>query len=104
MSHEPDSDVNELDALTALVASDGWRLFVDACQQTHGHEACVRAIDLAIGEIPAGEREAIHDTVTNIRYAARAVDALVRWPQDRIAALTQPKKPTHFLHRRRVVS
>lgn len=95
-------DVNELDALQTLLASDGWQLFVTMADAAHGDAASVRQIDQALGRVDRGDSEAQQDTVTQIRAASRAVQRLLSAPKERIAHLKAEKaKPHGFLSRRR---
>lgn len=82
-----DPDINEREALTALLESDGWALFVQAVEATHGDAASVRRIDTALQAVDRGDAAAIQDTVQQIRARARAVQAMMRWPQERLAHL-----------------
>jgi hypothetical protein len=86
-----DLDVNPLEALTALVESDGWRLFLEAVDQMHGSTASVRAIDAALKQLDRGDVSGIQDTVQQIRARALAVQAMVRWPQEQIDKLRAKK-------------
>lgn len=96
------NDATPLEALSALVESDGWKLFLDAVDRMHGDAASVQQIDMALKAIDRGDTEAAHDTVQQIRARARAVQAMVRWPQEQIAAIKAKKaKPGMFQTLRR---
>lgn len=87
-----DPDVNEREALAALIESDGWALFLKAVDARHGDPASVREIDTALKAVERGDQAAIQDTVQQIRARARAVQAMVTWPRERLAALSHPQK------------
>lgn len=87
-----DADVNELDALKALIASDGWQLYQQAIRGAWGAEACMRQIDQALAGLPRGDQDAVNDTVQQIRASARAVQAMATWPESRVQTL-QAQKP-----------
>jgi hypothetical protein len=97
-----DPDVDKLEALSALVQSDGWELFLEAVEATHGDAASVRQIDAAMKGLDRGDHEAVQDTVQQIRARALAVQAMVRWPQEQINAMrAKRQKPGMFQHLRR---
>lgn len=97
-----DPDVNELEALQALVQSDGWQIFLAQVNANHGDGACVRAIDGALGAVGRGDHEAVQDTVQQIRAAAKAAQRMAGWPAERVKQLkAQKEKPQGFLARRR---
>lgn len=97
-----DPDVSELDALSALIESDGWALFLTYVEAAHGDTASTRQIDTALGSVERGDHEAARDTVQQIRTAARAVQRVTSWPTERVKQLkTQKEKPQGFLARRR---
>jgi LDH2 family malate/lactate/ureidoglycolate dehydrogenase len=97
-----DPDVNELEALSALLASDGWALFLAAVEQTHGDTACMQQIDNALKAVDRGDHEAVQDTVQQIRARAKAVQAMVRVPGERVKQLKAKKeKPGMFQGLRR---
>lgn len=87
-----DPEINRLDALTVLVESDGWKLFLEAVEASHGDVASVRQIDTALKAVDRGDHEAIQDTVQQIRARALAVQAMIRWPQEQIHAM-KAKRP-----------
>jgi hypothetical protein len=96
-----DPDVNELEALTSLLESDGWIIFLDAVDRAHGDRASVQQIDTALKAVDRGDAAAIQDTVQQIRARARAVQAMVAYPKERIAALRKKEKPGMFAAMRR---
>lgn len=84
-------DSNPLEALTALIESDGWKLFLDAVDKMHGDAASVQQIDTALKAVDRGDISAAHDTVQQIRARARAVQAMMRWPEEQIATMKAKK-------------
>lgn len=96
-----DQDVQPLEALRALVSSDGWALFLAAVEAAHGDAACVRQIDTALGTLSPGDHDAVQDTVQQIRASARSVQRIVRWPAEEVKRLTAQQAKPSFLGRRR---
>jgi hypothetical protein len=98
-----DPDINELEALTALLDSDGWKLFLEHVEKSHGPAASVQQIDAALQGVPRGDREAVEDTVQQIRARAKAAEALIAWPRERVTKLRAKKAgpATTGLFRRR---
>lgn len=85
--NEPNEDLNEKEALTALLATDGWRLYQIEMAKQWGPEAQLRAIDQALSNLPAGHQEAVDSTVQQIRSASNAIMAGLRWPAEQLARL-----------------
>lgn len=100
MTDEQD-DTPELDALSTLVSSDGWRMFCEHVERNHGSAACIQQIDLALAAVGRGDRDAADETVTQIRARSKAATALVTWPKERIAQLKPAKKSFGFAMQRR---
>jgi hypothetical protein len=96
-----DPDVNELEALSALLESDGWALFTKAVNDAHGDTASVLQIDAALKTVDRGDALAVQDTVQQIRARARAVQAMMAWPMERVKALRKKEKPGMFAAMRR---
>ena len=97
-----DPDINRLEALSAMLASDGWAVFTEAADAMHGDAACVQQIDAELKTVDRGDLDAARDTVVQIRARARAVQAMLRWPEEQVKALKAKKdKPGMFQHLRR---
>ena len=84
---EPTAEIDVKQALTDLIASDGWKLFLSAVEHQWGARACMALIDNALKELARGDREAEQETVAQIRSAARAVLAMSEWPHAQLAAM-----------------
>jgi hypothetical protein len=94
-------DQTELEALTDLVASDGWQRYQAHVESEWGAEAYARQIDATIARAKhtgaSVERE-----LCELGAACRHVRLSVQWPLLRIAQLKQSKKPVgRFSMRRR---
>ena len=87
-----DPDINELEALHALVNSDGWTVFRAHVSREHGPDACIQQIDTALATVARGDRDAADETVTQIRARAKAAQALASWPEQRIKYLKDQQK------------
>lgn len=96
-----DPDINEPDALQALLASDGWQLFQAFLEQEWGATAYARKIDHAITAAKQA-RDSAEGDICELGAACRAVRLAAQWPTQRLAAL-QGAKPASsgFLGRRR---
>lgn len=94
-------DLNEVEALAALVTSDGWALFLKAVDASHGDTASTRQVDAALKNVTRGDIDGAHDTVLQIRSRALAVQAMVRWPEERLKLLKGKKEKGMFTALRR---
>ncbi len=90
--NDPDVDTRELADLQDLVRAEGFRRFQAHVEQEWGDAACIRKIDEVLRQLTPGDRPAEQETVLQVRAAARQIQALVRWPEDRISQL-QGQKP-----------
>lgn len=101
MDNAQDVDTGEAAALTELVKSEGWKRFLNYIDTEWGSEACIQKIDRALATAEAGNSEAQHETVLQIRAAARQIQRLTAWPDEQIKRLRKPKPArTNFLGRR----
>lgn len=87
MSPEANTETRQIekDAFTHLLETDGWRLFLAYVEQSWGAEACIQKIDRALQELKPGDEGGERMTVLQIRAAARQIQALTRYPAERIA-------------------
>lgn len=85
------SDTPELEELQQFVASPGFERFKAHVESEWGADAQVRKIDGALRELKPGDFDAEYMTVSQIRAAALRIQALVRWPSERIAQLKSAK-------------
>lgn len=88
----PHPDINEKEAMTDLLASDGWHLFVTAVNAQWGPAAQIDQIDRALSALPRGDREAVEDTVQQIRAASKAALGVLDWPRTRLGQLASAEK------------
>lgn len=96
-----DHEIDEREALTALLESDGWALLMRQLDQQYGAEAYARQIDGAIVEARKSGSSAEQD-IGELGAACRAVRLFAQWPAKRLADLKRATdKPTGFLARRR---
>lgn len=92
----------EREALRALLDSDGWRLFNERIEAEWGAEAVCRANDALYAKEDETGRDQEHERRA-LALTTRKVQALRRWPEERIAALRVMTKPSlnPFATRRR---
>lgn len=93
---EPE-DLNEKEALTALLASDGWKVYQAAMAQQWGPSAQLQQIDLALKALPPGDQDAVNMTVQQIRSASNAIMAGLRWPAVRLEQLKAQRQASSGL-------
>lgn len=86
-----DVDTREIEDLAQLVKSPGFARFALHVEQEWGAEACIRKIDRVLQELRPGDEDGERSTVLQIRAAARQIQALVSWPEQRIAMLKAEK-------------
>lgn len=82
----------ELEALTALVESEGWRLFSAFYEKEWGTGAFGAKVANAVGDASLEPTKAIA-TLQQITVALKAVQGLKDWPAQRIATLKHQAKP-----------
>lgn len=75
----------ELEELESLLASPGWRNFLRYSQADWGPETYRRKVQQALGLVP--DRPRAEDHVLQIEAAARAVERLLAWPEQRVREL-----------------
>lgn len=98
-----DPDVNEEDALSALLVSDGWQLVMAHLEREWGAEAYARQIDAKIAEAKRN-RDSAEGDIGELGAACRAVRLFMQWPVRRAAELKaqrERQKPQGFMARRR---
>jgi hypothetical protein len=80
----------ELTALNELRQSAGWRLFLAHLDQEHGPAGYGRRMQRALSEIQPGPERAyeVARVAEQVDATARAVNELVKWPEERIRLLT----------------
>lgn len=77
-------DSTELEALSELVTSDGWRLFRERIDAEWGSRAVMRQIDSAIVN---SKGEPVENDIREIAAAARKIQVAVQWPESRVKEL-----------------
>lgn len=88
-----DPDIDEREALTALLESDGWTLLKARLEQEWGAEAYARQIDQAIASAKAN-RDTAEGEISELGAACRAVRVFMQWPEKRVRELKgQQDKP-----------
>ena len=95
MAHDdPDSP---LGALRDLVQSPGWALLKAQAEHDWGPAGYGREMQRAIASVASGPDRAyeLARIAEQVDATARAVHALMTWPDQQIGALT-PKKPARF--------
>lgn len=96
-----DPDINELEALKALIESDGWALYQAHLEREWGPAAYAQRIDTAMASAKAA-RESAEQDLYELGAAARAVRIFASWPVKRIQDLrTKVEKPAGVFGRRR---
>ena len=97
-----DTDFDPLTALTDLVQSDGWKLFVAQANSEYGPVAYARGIDQIITGA-RGKNESPEIDLCALGAVVRKVQALLRWPDEQIGKLKAEKeqKPDGWAWRRR---
>lgn len=88
-----DDSAGDLEALRALVGSEGWAVFQRLVAEEWGAEPTLRKIDQALATIPRGDQDAVTDTVQQIQTARREIFRVLAKPKARIDQLA-PKKPS----------
>ena len=73
-------------ALTDLLESDGWKLYLEQVAERWGPEASEQAIDAALADCPPDEEKAL---VSRIRDTFKGVRAQVQWPAERVRSLKE---------------
>lgn len=96
-NEDPDGTETVVGALRELVQSRGWQLLKEQADREYGPAGYGREMQRALASVPAGperpyELARLAEQVDN---TARAVQALVKWPEEQIAKLT-PKKAHRF--------
>lgn len=84
---DPNEDLKPVEALTELLASDGWKLFQQAMAEQWGPSSQLRQIDRALEAIPPGDQEAVNQTVQQIRSSGNAINNALRWPSEQLQRL-----------------
>ncbi len=97
MAEEHDSEV---DALSALLASDGWALLMAHVEKEWGPAAYAKKIDNAIATARTNGVPAEQD-IGELGAAARHVRLMVQWPQEQVQKLTAKKPAGTRLFQRR---
>lgn len=85
-----DPEINEQDALRALLESDGWTLLSAHLEREWGAEAYARQIDGAIAKARQA-RDSAEQDIGELGAAARAVRLFALWPTRRLAELKAEK-------------
>ena len=88
----------ELDALQALVESEGWRLWLEWYEKEWGAVAFAGKVATAIG---SADPVAAVTLLQQITVAHKAVQGLKEWPAHRIAQLKQQYIPSEVNMSRR---
>jgi hypothetical protein len=98
------SDDSEREDLQALLASAGFARMRAFVEQSWGAEACIAKIDTALTNLRPGDEDGERMTVLQIRAASRQIQGLMRWPQERLNALTAAaaEKPSPLQRLRRI--
>ncbi len=99
MAPEPDDDGPEstIGALRDLVQSRGWQIVREQAEREYGPAGYGREMQRALASVPTGPERAyeLARIAEQVDATARAVNALIKWPEEQIARLT-PKKPPRF--------
>lgn len=82
----------ELEAVTALVESEGWRHFMAFYEQEWGTAAFGQKVARAVGDSNVDPSKAVQ-TLQQITVALNAVQGLKDWPANRIAYLKRKTAP-----------
>lgn len=87
------SPANIVAALKDLIQSDGWKLFVAQLEHEWGPAGFGREVQRVTAAIPPGQENAyeIADAVKRVQMTAKAVNDLVKWPEEQIRALSDPR-------------
>jgi len=96
----PDPDINEQDALHALVTSDGWAFVLAHLEQEWGAQAYARRMDAAIVKAKQENRLAEGD-ICELSAAVRAVQIFAQWPSERLKQLAAQKPSRNPFARQR---
>lgn len=86
-----DVDTRELTDLQQLIGSDGFKRFQAYIEQEWGAEAQMAKIDGVLKALTPGNVDGEYTTVSQVRAAAKQIQQLVRWPEQRIAQLRGDK-------------
>lgn len=87
-----EQDAIELEELKQLVRAPGFARLLAFKDREWGSEACLSKIDRALTELQPGDEDGERMTVLQIRAAAKRIDALLRWPEERIGMLQTHKQ------------
>ena len=82
----------ELEAVTALVESEGWRYFMEFYEKEWGTAAFGAKVSGAVGDPNVDPQRAVA-TLQQITVALKAVQGLKDWPAMRIAQLKRQTVP-----------
>lgn len=102
MTEPHESDVNERDALTALLDSDGWALLGQHVERQWGAQAY--AANVHALNVQAKQEGWPADRLVAEQFelgaAAQTAMLLVQWPKARLEQLKTAKAPTGLFRRR----
>lgn len=82
----------EREALAALLDSEGWRLFRERVDRDFGAEAVCQQVDALYVREEQEHRDLEHERRA-LALTTRKIQALLRWPRDRLAELKQQAQP-----------
>jgi uncharacterized protein with PhoU and TrkA domain len=91
-------------ALKEMVQTDGWKLFVAEIEKRHGPAAVGYAIMSLTAQLPASADRAyeIAQLVERLQMTCAAVNELIKWPEEQIRMVQEPKAKGPFAGLRRV--
>lgn len=88
-----DPDINELEALTALIESDGWTLLMAHLEKEWGATAYALKMDTAI-TTAKNNRESAEQDICELGAAVRAVRVFAQYPKTRLAQIKAERQKT----------
>lgn len=107
MATEHDEDLTpqtRAAALKEMVQTDGWKLFVAEIEKRHGPAALGNAVMTLTAQIPASADRAyeVAQLVERLQMTCAAVNELLKWPEEQIRMVQEPKVKGPFASLRRV--
>lgn len=84
------TDANEQEDLDALIASSGWRRFIDQMKSEWSGAAYDQKLQQALG---VTDDQQAAGRARQIQVTRRELNKLLMWPQERIAELARRGRP-----------
>lgn len=84
---------SDADALKAMLASDGWKLFQAAIDQEWSDASVIVKIDRVVKGVVAGDELTINESARSVLSAKSAVEAMMSLPKLALSQHANANKP-----------